>query len=359
MDNNIFTQDSFCSAVLDEMPNMVRVLDKGANVQYANKAFAQRFGSDFDTACKRIPGASDDCVLCAALDCISTLDSATATQNVRGRMYEINTKPITFNEDTYALEIITDISSEYNLKDKLVSANARMTHDLEVARSLQLSILRNTLPKVEGYDFCAEFLPCEALGGDMYDAFVMRDGRIFMYIADVSGHDVMPAMLTVYLRQEMFAQCKQPGISPTKVLSNIQTSFEDLHIDENIYITIFALVLDPLTGQFVYANAGHSVTPLIAGVDGVRELFLPGNPICRWRMNEEREQKYGKLEKGERLLLYTDGLDDVHVDIDVMHGLHEMLLNKAHKGDGLLAAIKEKFAQKKEDDVTMLLCERT
>ena len=90
----------------------------------------------------------------------------------------------------------------------------------------------------------------------------------------------------------------------------------------------------------------------------MRELFLPGNPICRWRMNEVREQKYGKLEKGERLLLYTDGLDDIHVDMYVMHSLHELLLNPAHSGAGLLTAIKEKFAQKKEDDVTMLLCER-
>jgi sigma-B regulation protein RsbU (phosphoserine phosphatase) len=358
MDKNIFTQDSFSAAALDELPSMVRVLDKNAEVLYANKAFLQRFGENREPLCKSIPGASDDCAVCAAHECISKNENATATQNVRGRMYEINAKPIMFEEQTYALEIITDISTEYNLKDKLISANARMLHGLEVARSLQLSILRNTLPIVDGYSFSAQFLPCEALGGDMYDAFVMRDGRIFMYIADVSGHGVMPAMLTVYLRQEMFAQCKKPGISPTQVLSNIQTSFEDLSVDENIYITIFALVLDPLTGQFVCSNAGHSVTPLIAGPQGVRELFLPGSPICRWRTNEDREQKYGKLEVGERMLLYTDGLDDIHVDMFVMHSLHELLLNTSLRGSGLLSAIKEKFAQKKEDDVTMLLCER-
>ena len=56
--------------------------------------------------------------------------------------------------------------------------------------------------------------PVKLLGGDMYDCFLMRDGRVFMYIADVSGHGVMPAMLTVYLRQEMFAQCKKTGHQP-------------------------------------------------------------------------------------------------------------------------------------------------
>jgi len=356
--NKAFSHDSFSVAALNEIPDMVRVIDNQAGVLYANTAFTRRFGEEYDLSCKRIPSATDDCALCAALECIASKSQTSTTLNVRGRMYEINASPISFEQNTYALEIITDITQEYSMRDKLMSANDRMTSDLEVARNLQLSILRNTLPKVDGYKFSAEFLPCEALGGDMYDAFVMRDGRVFMYIADVSGHGVMPAMLTVYLRQEMFTQCKKPGISPTKVLSNMQTSFEELHIDKSIYITIFALVLDPQTGEFIYANAGHSVTPLIAGGSKVRELFLPGNPICRWTRNETHAQESGTLQEGERLLLYTDGLDDVHVDKSVAESLCEMLLDKSKKGTQLLSAISEKFAQKKEDDVTMLLCER-
>ncbi len=325
--NEAFSKDSFSLAALNEIPDMVRVVDKQANVLYANTAFARQFGEEYDLSCKRIPSATDDCEFCTALECIASNSRTSNTLNVRGRMYEINASPILFEQETYALEIITDIKQEYSLRDRLMSANSRMLSDLQVARNLQLSILRNTLPCVDGYEFSAEFLPCEALGGDMYDAFSMRDGRIFMYIADVSGHGVMPAMLTVYLRQEMFTQCKKPAISPAKVLSNIQTSFEELHIDASIYITIFALVLDPATGEFVYANAGHSVTPLITGDKKVRELFLPGNPICRWTKSETHTQKSGTLQKGERLLLYTDGLDDVHVDISVAESLCDMLLD--------------------------------
>ena len=211
---------------------------------------------------------------------------------------------------------------------------------------------------MDRYSFCAEFLPCEALGGDMYDCFLTRDGRIFMYIADVSGHGVMPAMLTVYLRQEMFAQCKVPGVSPSQVLSNIQDSFEELNTEESIYITVFVISIDPNTGKFVYANAGHSVPPLIAGQGRVKELFLPGAPICRWVSSSVHEEASGVLKKNERLFLYTDGLDGIHTGPDTNKKLNQILLSDDLHGKKLLGEIKKNFAHTKLDDVTMLLCER-
>ena len=87
----------------------------------------------------------------------------------------------------------------------------------------------------------------------------------------------MPAMLTVYLRQEMFAQFKASGITPGQVLRNIQISFEELNTEESIYITVFIVVIDPVTGAYTYANAGHSVPPLIAGHGRIKELFFTRN----------------------------------------------------------------------------------
>lgn len=354
----IIDTDSFCATALNEIPDMVRLIDCNRVVLYENKAFLDRFGPSNATSCYKVPNATDECDNCLALECINTKSRKTAVINVRGRIYSICTSPVVFGGSVFALEIISDITFEYNLKDKLMETNARMVNDLEVARSLQLSILRNELPSIEGYEFSAKFLPCEALGGDMYDCFLMRDGRIFMYIADVSGHGVMPAMLTVYLRQEMFAQCKNPGISPSQVLSNMQTSFEELNISPSIYITIFAIALEPMTGKFVYSNAGHSVTPLHANNNKVTELFLPGSPICRWTKPERRKEKKGKLHKGDRLFLYTDGIDGVHVDAEVMSKLCDIIKDKSISKNDLLDKIINKFARKKEDDVTMLLCER-
>ena len=64
------------------------------------------------------------------------------------------------------------------------------------------------------------------------------------------------------------------------------------------------------------------------------------------------------LEKGERLFLYTDGLDGIHTGQATSQKLNEILLGDALYGEKLLGEIKKNFARTKADDVTMLLCER-
>lgn len=355
-DFGAFCSNAFSVAVLDEMPDMIRVIDPDGNVLFSNSALRTRFGEQ-EGRCEKLPGSARRCNDCIVRRCIKEKRRYSTIMRGRGRVYAVSAGPVLFDDCVYALEVFTDITKEQNLKDKLMISNSRMMKDLEVARSLQLSILRHTLPEVPGYRFAAEFLPCEALGGDMYDCFLTRDGRIFMYIADVSGHGVMPAMLTVYLRQELFAQCKAPGVSPARVLRNLQDSFEELHTEESIYITVFLLVLDPGTGAFLCANAGHSVPPLIAGKEEVREILLPGTPICRWVDTVSHEQVEGVLEKGEKLFLYTDGLDGIHTEQASSQDLSGILLSDLH-GRELLDEIKKKFTQTRADDVTMLVCER-
>jgi sigma-B regulation protein RsbU (phosphoserine phosphatase) len=347
--------DSFSMAMLDAIPSMVRLLDKSGAVLYANSAFLARFGDDAEP---KTPCAAIRCGECVAMKSIKDERRYATIARSRGRVFSIDATPVSIGGHVYSLEVFSDITKEQKLKEKLMDNNSRMMKDLEIARSLQLSILRHNLPDIAGYRFCAEFLPCEALGGDMYDCFATRDGRIVMYIADVSGHGVMPAMLTVYLRQEMFAQCKTPGISPSRILRNIQDSFEELRTEESIYITIFVIIIEPETGDFVCANAGHSVPPLIAGQAGVRELFVPGTPVCRWVDGGTREEQQGKLLHGEKLFLYTDGLDGIHTGGASSRGLCEILQSPHLHERRLLEEIKKNLMRTRADDVTMLLCER-
>ncbi len=355
--NKALFSDAFSCAVLNEMPDMVRVINSDGKVIFSSGTKKDVSDENLET-CYKMPGAAAYCEDCIAIRCIEKERRYTKISRVKGKVYSVSANPVSFDGEVYALEIFSDITKESNLKDKLISANTRMMDDLEIARSLQLSILRHNLPKVQGYNFCAEFLPCEALGGDMYDCFSMRDGRVVMYIADVSGHGVMPAMLTVYLRQEMFAQCKDPDITPEKVLKKIQVSFEELNTEESIYITIFVVILTPSSGEFVCANAGHSVPPLIVGKNGVREIFLPGTPICRWVDKVGHKEIKGVISKGEKLFLYTDGLDGIHIGQKSSKKLNGILLRDKLSGKKLLNEIKKEFTQTKADDVTMLLCER-
>jgi len=347
--NQKLISGAFSEAVLDQIPDIIRIIDKYGNVVYSNRA-----GYSRGEKCTRLPGAKEDCESCIALKCIENNRKYDLICAVNGKTVAATAKPVVFKGSAYALEVLKNAEPE---KDG-GGAPLMMAKDLEVARSLQLSILRNNLPEMDGYRFYAEFLPCEALGGDMYDCFVARDGRVIMYVADVSGHGVMPAMLTVYLRQEMFAQCKKPGITPAQVLRNIQYSFEELNVEDSIYITVFMIALNPETGEYSCANAGHSVPPYIAGGGEVRDLFLPGTPVCRWTGSHNRKELKGVLNKGERLLLYTDGLDGIHSGDSCGDRLKRLLLDGSLRGRELLDEIKKEFIKTKSDDVTMVLCER-
>ena len=97
MKKNVIDSDSFCAAALNEIPDMVRLIDKNHVVHYENKAFVDRFGQGLNIPCYKIPGATDNCKECIALDCIKTKSRKTIAQNVKGRVYSVNTSPVVFD----------------------------------------------------------------------------------------------------------------------------------------------------------------------------------------------------------------------------------------------------------------------
>ena len=276
---------------------------------------------------------------------------------IDGHTYLVDVSPIALGKgEIGAVEVLRDITRENAQHETLVASNRKMTNDLEVARTLQLSILRDQLPDVSGYWFSSVFMPCETLGGDMYDCFKIGGNKIAMYIADVSGHGVMSAMLTVYLRQEMFSQFKKHS-TPDDVLYGLYESYMDLNIDPSVYITVFVLVLDLKTGDISYTNAGHSVAPLLFDGLDAGEITSPGMPVCRWQKPEFKRFD-ANLPRGGRLLLYTDGLDEIHQSDRTVAGLKHLVASEKLKGQKLLDKITNEYATSMNDDVTLLLAER-
>ena len=276
---------------------------------------------------------------------------------IDGRTYQADVSPMMLSGGgAGAVEVLRDITREAEQHETLVASNRKMTNDLEVARTLQLSILRDQLPDVPGYRFSSVFMPCETLGGDMYDCFKLGDDKIAMYIADVSGHGVMSAMLTVYLRQEIFSQFKKHS-SPDEVLYGLYESYLDLNIDSSVYITAFVAVIDLKTGRLSCTNAGHSVAPILFDGSDTHEILSAGMPVCSWQ-EPEFSRFEEKLLPGGRLLLYTDGLDDVHLSDQTVIGLKKLAALKKIEGQQLLDRIIKEYATSMNDDVTLLLAER-
>lgn len=231
-----------------------------------------------------------------------------------GRVYNISVTPMTNRqgECKYAMQIWRDITGEVHLRNKLQKQNDVLYKDLEIARSLQQSMLIDELPKAENIYISTLYKPCESVGGDFYDLFKIGEEKILFYMADVSGHGVSAAMLTVFFAQAVsqIMYNREKMIMPDEILKQVWWRFLDLGLEEHLYITAWVGVLDGLTGELVYCNAGHIASPVVATKEGNKRIEIPGFPICRWMEKPEFKSQSMVLDKNTKLLLFTDGLTD-------------------------------------------------
>ena len=187
-------------------------------------------------------------------------------------------------------------------------------HHEQSSKTLQEALLPATLPKVPGICFDAIYAPGDdraLIGGDWYDAFELPDGRIAVSIGDVTGRGTKAAAIMGKVRQTISGLSYYES-DPVKLLDVAEMSLLRRHPDA--LVTAIVGVLDPKSGEFVYATAGHP-PPFLRRADGT-VLTLPchGLPLGLRSIDEDRSSVTFRLLAGDTLLLYTDGLTEVEHD---------------------------------------------
>jgi sigma-B regulation protein RsbU (phosphoserine phosphatase) len=203
---------------------------------------------------------------------------------------------------------------------ELYQMNKKLLEDLECARDIQKAILPDNLPNNEEVKFEANYYPAEAVSGDFYNVFKLDDHRIGMYIGDVSGHGVSAAMLTVFLNQSFKTTKEFEGnrleiINPSKVLENLYELYNKVNFKDEVYILVLYAIYDVKTMELEYSSAGMNVQPLIVKNNGeILEMDIKGLPICNL-INiypADYVDKTIKLESGDKVFFYTDGLIELN-----------------------------------------------
>lgn len=212
---------------------------------------------------------------------------------------------------------------------KLANARLRATFD-EIGR-VQRLLLPVTLPKDSRLSFATSYMPSDAAGGDYYDVFAPDPDTLDLVIADVSGHGPVASVAMAMLRTAMQAWCRG-GHAPSTVVPQIN---ELMHasLDEGMFITACFLRFDRRTGELRYVNCGHN-PPILRRADGTLEsLDSGGGPplgVCQ-DLNPPPETV--KLQPGDMLVLYTDGIPEAFSPRNELLGMDR--LNAAiHQGQG-------------------------
>ncbi|MGA9192366.1 MAG: SpoIIE family protein phosphatase [Anaerolineales bacterium] len=238
----------------------------------------------------------------------------------------------------------------------------KLERELEVARGIQTSLLPTGVPQVPGYNFAGYIAPASAVGGDFYDFIPRADGRLGIAVGDVSDHGVPSALMMAQSVALLRSEARR-GVSPEETLTAI--NHEMLARDHmGMFLTALYGILDPKTGRFAYARAGHNL-PLLMDAEGlVSELpHGPGQPLG---LVESPAIDLGSVEiaPGRLLLLYTDGVTESVDESGDLFGIERTQQVLADFGPSASAedvcqglhAVLRKFrgAAPQADDVTSL-----
>ena len=242
-------------------------------------------------------------------------------------------------------------------------ARERLEQELRVARVVQQTLLPKELPDLAGWQVAAYWQPAQAVSGDFYDFINLPDGNLGIVEADVTGKGVPAALVMASARGILRVAAEQDPTSPGKVLAHVNELLCP-DIPPSMFVTCLYGVLNPHTGRFVFANAGHNL-PAKCTVDAVIELRATGMPLGLLPGMTYDEYE-GTLELGESILIYSDGLVEAHNPQGEMFGFPRLRTMACGLGSGaeLIEHLRGALADftgpdwEQEDDVTFVTLER-
>lgn len=242
-----------------------------------------------------------------------------------------------------------------------LTANEKYESELSIASRIQDSMLPKVFIDQEGLDIFATLQPAKVVGGDLYD-FYVKDGRLYFAIGDVSGKGV-PAALFMAITRAAHRFISGLGIGAEQVAYHINNSFADGN-DTGMFVTLFIGIIDLKTGRMEYCNAGHNPIIVISPDGQAGFLHAKTNMAAGLFENVPYEAEVLQLEKGSRLVLYTDGISEAESRSQEMYGEERLLAysNSVRQGggsreftEGLIADVR-RFTDGNEqnDDITVL-----
>ena len=258
----------------------------------------------------------------------------------------------TFNEMTKAIKDITRESE-------------RINSELEVAKSIQLSSLPEVFPPFperREFDIYASMTAAKEVGGDFYDFYFTDDNHFMFLIADVSGKGI-PAALFMMTAKTLINSQAMIESDPKKLITQINKKL-CANNKNGLFITMFAAIIDINTGEMSCINCGHN-PPLIRQNNGdYKYMQINPNLVLGVIENANFEIYNTKLEPGETICLYTDGVTEALNSNGEMYGEENLLkcINSV-KGQSIEKIVRAISADvnsftgdiTQSDDMTMLV----
>jgi sigma-B regulation protein RsbU (phosphoserine phosphatase) len=187
-----------------------------------------------------------------------------------------------------------------------------LTEQLRLAGLVQQDFLPAKLPNTDEVQWATIFLPAEWVSGDIYDVVRIDEQHIGFYVADIVGHGMPAALLTIFLKQALVMRETIDNnyriFSPVEVMKNLNLRMAAQKLSGYQFATCCYCLLNTKTLQLTYSRAGHPYPILIRPGKEPEQLQIRGSLLGIF---EQAEYVQGtvQLQPGDKLLLYSDGAE--------------------------------------------------
>jgi sigma-B regulation protein RsbU (phosphoserine phosphatase) len=264
--------------------------------------------------------------------------------------------PVNFN-------IEHSVSKKNRSESKNTESESREA-DLQIARKIQAAMIPRSFPSVEGVDLDSVYLPCGAVGGDLYDIIQISNDTLAFLIFDVTGFGVSSALISA-MAKVCFTNHIRAGVSPRAVIERV--NYEMIRdISADFYLTAFLGYLDFHDNKLTYCNAGHAYPLIYRKAEQITVPLRTQGTFIGVFENGFFEEQNIYINTGDSLILITDGLyrifsDNLHEGRLLFEQSVREILSKGPPAQ-FLQMIKEQFTRIKsedriEDDVTAIVAE--
>ena len=229
------------------------------------------------------------------------------------------------------------------------------------AQRIQQSILPSRVPQYRGFDIWGRTVPAEIVSGDFYDYIPISDSILGLAIADGSGHG-LPAALVV---RDIYMGLRMATDRDFKIVRTMEKLNHIIHRSRMTtkFVSLFYGELET-GGILIYSNAGHNYPFLLKG--NQIELLKNGGPVLGPTPDATYTRGFAKLDPGDLLCLYSDGIVEAHDRHDREFGLDRLQRivrqNRTRSaqeiGQEVLARVA-KWGREGEDDRTVVIVKAT
>ena len=182
-----------------------------------------------------------------------------------------------------------------------------LKNDLEIARQIQQAMLPRTTFQALGVEAFGMTRPANTVGGDFYDILPLPDGRVLLALGDVAGKG-SPAALLMALLLAMMRTLIDEHLEGARLMTRLNAQIMK-HAPGSRFVTLFAGMLNPATGELTYVNAGQN-PPLLRRSTGTYEQLRTGGMALGMFEHATYSEGSVVLMPGDLLVMYSDGITE-------------------------------------------------